>query len=156
MQRDTIKRDLVQLDLKVADRDDFFDRAIDELLRLGYVKESFRDAIKVREGKFPTALPTAPEAVAIPHADPEHINEPFILAARLASPVSWHEMGRNDATHPVRFVFMLGFTRSDGHVKLLQVLLQNIQDADFMAALDAATTAEQYYTTVHAMRGLSD
>lgn len=156
MQRDLIKRELIQLDLDAADRNDFFDQAIDELLRLDYAKESFREAIKAREVKFPTCLPTQPEAVAIPHSDPEHINEPFIMAARLKAPVTWHEMGRNEATHPVRFVFMLGFTRSDGHVKLLQVLLQNLQDADFMAALDAATTADEYYATVSAMRGLAD
>ncbi len=156
MQRDMIRRDLVQLDLDVADRDEFFDRAVDELLRLGCVKESFREAIKTRESTFPTALPTQPEAVAIPHADPEHLNEPFIMAVRLKTPVGWQEMGRNDSTLLVRFVFLLGFTRTDGHVKLLQVLLKNLQKPEFMASLDSATTADEYFTIVHAMRGLSD
>ncbi|MFT3877315.1 MAG: PTS sugar transporter subunit IIA [Propioniciclava sp.] len=151
-----IKRELIQFDLETADQHDFFDHAVDELLRLGYVKESFREAIKAREARFPTALPLQPEAVAIPHSDPEHLNEPFILAARLAAPVTWNEMGRNEAEHPVRLIFMLGFTRSDGHVKLLQVLLQNLQDAEFMKALSDATTAQEYFDIVHAMRGFEE
>lgn len=151
-----IQRELIQFDMVAADRDDFFDRVIDELLRLGYVKESYRDAIKVREAKFPTALPTVPEAIAIPHADPEHILKPFILAARLKDPVQWNEMGRNEVEHPVRFVFMLGFTKTDGHVKLLQALLKNFQDADYMTALADADSADAYYDLVHTMRGLSD
>ena len=156
MQRDMIKRELIQFDLDAADQDDFFDQSIDELVRLGYVKESFREAIKTREGTYPTALPTQPEAVAIPHADPQHLHEPFILAARLKNPVAWHEMGRTEVELPVRLVFMLGFTKSDGHVKLLQVLLQNLQDAEFMKALSDALSADEYFEIVHAMRGFED
>lgn len=156
MQRDMIKRELIQFDLEATDQNDFFDRTVDQLVRLGYVKESFRAAIKTREATYPTALPTQPEAVAIPHSDPQHLHEPFILAARLANPVAWHEMGRNEVQHPVRLVFMLGFTKSDGHVLLLQALLNNLQDAPFMKALSEAASADEYFEVVHAMRGFED
>ena len=96
MQRDLLKRDLVQLDWEVADQDEFFNRMSDRLLGLGYVEESFPAAVKARERAYPTALPTQPEAIAIPHSDAEHIIEPFIASTRLAPPVTWHEMANND------------------------------------------------------------
>ena len=41
----------------------------EKLEKLGYVKDTFAEAIKIREAKFPTALPVEPYPVAIPHAD---------------------------------------------------------------------------------------
>lgn len=156
MQRDLIQRELVQFDLDVADREAFFDQAVARLVRLGYGKPSLLEALKVREAKYPTALPTQPEAIAIPHADPEHVIKPFIAAARLINPIAWHEMGNSEAERPVRFVFTLGFTRTEGHVQLLQVLLNNTQDSAFMESLAGATSADEYYTIVHGMHGLED
>ena len=73
MHKDLIRRDLVQLDWMVADQDEFFDQMVGKLERLGYVKDTFRAAIAAREQKFPTALPTQPEAIAIPHLSLIHI-----------------------------------------------------------------------------------
>lgn len=154
MQRELIKRDLVQLDWAVANQDDLFDRMAHILVERGYVKPSFDEALKTRERKYPTALPTQPEAIAIPHCDAEHILVPFIAPIRLATPVQWAEMGNNDVQHPVRFVFMLGFTKADGHVQVLQVLLENFQDPAFMASLEAASTADEYFAAVSSMTGL--
>jgi len=154
MQRDLLKRDLVQLDWEVADQDEFFNRMSDRLLGLGYVEESFPAAVKARERAYPTALPTQPEAIAIPHSDAEHIIEPFIASTRLASPVTWHEMANNDETHAVRFIFMLGFTKEDGHVEVLQILLENFQDPGFMQRLDRARTEDEYVAALATMSGL--
>ena len=154
MQRDLLKRDLVQLDWEVADQDEFFNRMSDRLLGLGYVEESFPAAVKARERAYPTALPTQPEAIAIPHSDAEHIIEPFFASTRLASPVTWHEMANNDETHAVRFIFMLGFTKEDGHVEVLQILLENFQDPGFMQRLDRARTEDEYVAALATMSGL--
>ena len=58
--RDTIYKELIQLDWEVKDQDEFFDKMTDKLLELGYVKDTFRDAIKTREANYPTALPVEP------------------------------------------------------------------------------------------------
>ncbi len=61
------------------------------------------------------------------------------------------------ATHLVRFVFLLGFTRSDGHVKVLQVLLKNLQKRRLHGLpRTAPLTADEYFTVIHAMRGPAD
>ena len=41
--RDTIYKELIQLDWEVKDQDEFFDKMTDKLLELGYVKDTFRD-----------------------------------------------------------------------------------------------------------------
>ena len=50
--RDTIYKELIQLDWEVKDQDEFFDKMTDKLLELGYVKDTFRDAIKNERSKL--------------------------------------------------------------------------------------------------------
>lgn len=154
MRLDLIKRDLIALDWRVEDQSDFFDRMVGVLTAGSYVRNTFRDALGARESKYPTALPTSPEAVAIPHSDAEHVITPFIAPVRLRTPVTWHEMGNDSVTHQVRFIFMLGFTDEGGHVEVLQILLQNLQDPSFMERLDQARTEGEYYDVLSAMSGL--
>lgn len=156
MNRDLIKEELIQLDWQVTDREDFFQQMVTKLEKLGYVRPSFRQAILKREEKYPTALPTAPEAIAIPHSDIEHVITPFIAVTRLATAVEWHEMGNNDATHPVRYIFMLGFTHDDGHVKVLQLLLKNFMAPHYMERLNTATTETDFFAAVRSLDGFAD
>lgn len=148
MLHDFLKRDLVQLDWEVTDRTEFFERMGRKLLRLGYVRDSFPAALEERERTYPTALPTQPEAIAIPHSDTEHVVTPFIASTRLAHPVTWHDMADRDQTHEVRFVFVLGFTQDDGHVKVLQILLEAFQDPRLVPALESARTEDDYFAVL--------
>lgn len=154
MDKNMIRRDLIQLDWTVADQDEFFTRMIRELEELGYVKGTFDAAIRQREATFPTALPTQPEAIAIPHSDVEHIERPFIACTRLAQPIGWHEMGNDENQLQVRFIFMLGFTGTDGHVQVLQMMLDNFMDAEFIHGLESMTTEDEFYDLIRSMRGM--
>jgi len=156
MERNLLRRELIQLDWEVSNQDEFFDRMSDKLLGLNYVEASFPAAVKAREQAYPTALPTQPEAIAIPHSDAEHIIEPFIASTRLASPISWCEMANNDVIHEVRFIFMLGFTKEEGHVKALQILLEKFQDPEFMKNLNQAQTEDDYFNALSALSGIGD
>lgn len=127
-----------------------------KLVELGYVKESLSEAIRAREEKYPTALPTQPEAIAIPHSDVEHIIKPFIAPTRLMTPVDWREMGNDENVHPVRYIFMLGFLDKDGHVDVLQVLLKNFMDPVFMASLDAASSEDEFYEAVMSIKSFEE
>src|SRR5699024_3371993 len=88
-----LTRGLVRFDWDVEDQRAVFAGMAAVLQAEGFVKKSFEAAIVAREAKYPTALPTVPEAIAIPHADAEHILTPFIAPLRLAHPVPWSEMG---------------------------------------------------------------
>ena len=154
MKKDMIFKELIQLDWEVRDQADFFDKMVDKLYDLGYVKDTYKDAIKTREENYPTALPVEPFPVAIPHADSVHIIKPFIACSRLKEPVEWCEMANNDVVHQVKFIFMLGFVKSNEHIDLLQVLVENFQDPALMDRLIQAKTADEYYDVVCSMEGM--
>ena len=73
--RDTIYKELIQLDWEVKDQDEFFDKMTDKLLELGYVKDTFRDAIKTREANYPTALPVEPYTGSYPSFRPREYHQ---------------------------------------------------------------------------------
>ena len=156
MESDMIHKELIQLNMDVVDAKDFFLEVCNKLVDLGYVKESFYDALTKREKEFPTGLPTQPYAVAIPHADPQHIIKPFIAATRLKSAIKWCEMATSDVWHDVKFIFMLGFKREHGHVELLQILVENFQDEELMKRLLEATTEEEYMKAILGMKGFNE
>lgn len=155
MQNDLLKPDLVQFDWEVADQAELFEAMTQKLTAAGYVRDSFGEAIATRESRYPTALPTQPEAVAIPHGDAEHIIVPFIAPMRLKTPVQWHEMGNDENVHPVRFVFMLGLNKAEGQLAALQGLVQSFQDPQFYTSLDEAGSPEEFYEVVKSIDGFT-
>lgn len=149
-----LKPDLVQFDLDVESQAELFRTMAEKLVDAGYVRQSFADAIAARERKYPTALPTKPEAIAIPHTDAKHIEVPFIAPIRLRTPVAWVEMGNDEMTHPVRLVFMLGLNKADGQVKVLQALTTKFQEPDFYARAESAGSPEEFFDIVGSIEGL--
>ncbi|MGL5437457.1 MAG: PTS sugar transporter subunit IIA [Lachnospiraceae bacterium] len=156
MKKDMLFRELVQLDREAADQTEVFTEIADVLFKHGFVKDTYLEALKTREEKYPTALPIEPYPVAIPHTDTIHINRPFIAPVRLKQPVEWREMANNDAVHQIRFIFMLGFLKSDEHVELLQVLVENFQNKELMEQLEQAETADEYFELVCGMKGMEE
>lgn len=154
MNKSMIRDELCEFDLDVKNTQEFFKYMSSKALKLGYVTENFLPAIIEREKNYPTALPVEPYPVAIPHSDPVNIVKPFIAPVRLKSPIDWCEMANNDTVLKVRIVFLLGFKKEDGHVELLQVLLENFQDQTIMESLLNAETKEKYLETVKNIKGL--
>ena len=140
--------ELCELDLDVRSTDEFFEVMSKKAKDLGYVTEQFLSAIKKREQDYPTALPVKPYPVAIPHSDPINIVKQFIAPVRLKNAISWCEMANNDSILSVQIVFLLGFKREEGHVEILQLLLQNFQNEDTMESLLKAATKEEFLEIV--------
>ena len=67
----------------------------------GYVKDTFADAIVKRESVYPTGLPVGQINVAIPHTDPEHVNNAAICLGILDKPVTFNVMGMEGETTEV-------------------------------------------------------
>lgn len=133
--------ELVFLDKPLNNSDEFFDFIFPILKKKGYVQDSFLDAIKQRESTYPTALPTEPYAVALPHTDIEHIIKPFIAVTRVKGTVPWYEMANNDHILPAHFIFLLGFIDKNGHINLLQVLMDSLSDKSFIEQLNQTQTS---------------
>lgn len=151
-----LKADLVEVDLDVASQEDLFAHLARKVTGVGYVRDSFEQALADLEAIYPTALPTQPEAIAIPHTDAEHIITPFIAPVRLRTAVRWAEMGNDQNHHDVRFVFLLGLDKAGGQVKALQALTTAFQDPTFFTRLADATGPEDYLAVVQSVDGLEN
>lgn len=113
----------------------------------GAVRDSFLDAVLAREEASPTGVPLPEGAIALPHADPEHVLAPAVAVATPAEPVLFQQMGSPEVTLRVGLVVVLalpGREQSQGTlVRLLRALqrpgtLSGLRAADDDAVLAAA------------------
>ena len=114
-----LHEDLVLLDAAAPDRETLLRELAQVLLKKGYVKDSYPEAILAREAAYPTGLNTKGVALAMPHAAAEHAEKAAILVARLKEPVVFKEMGGSGKDVPARLVFMLAVDDPEGHVIML-------------------------------------
>lgn len=129
----------------VAENSEQVIRALAEKLRAhGVVEAGFADDVLAREETFPTGLPTEPNAVAIPHADPHHVVQSGIAVAVLDRPVPFGRMGgAAGATVEAKVVFLLAIKESEKQVVMIQQLMQLLQNAAVLQAVINATDGAQ-------------
>ncbi len=140
--------ELIFLDRDYADTTDFFSSIFRELRRHDYVRDSFLSAIIQREQDYPTALPTEPFAIAVPHTNPEHIIRPFISITRLNHSILWREMGNDENDLQASIIVLLGFVDQHSHLQLLQKLMECFTDKSFLTRLREIATAKEVICTL--------
>ncbi len=118
-----------------------------ELLAAGHVRPSFEAAAVARERRSPTGLPFEGGAVALPHAEPEHVISHALAVATLAAPVKFREMGAPASQLDVALVVMPALTAKEQAAAGLSRVIELLQDASLRAALAAAPDA----TAMHAL-----
>lgn len=137
-----LKAELIIPGLQADSSDDIFEALGGELVKQGYCKESYVQALKNREAEFPTGINTGEKGVAIPHTDVSHVNKKGIAIATIKNPVSFMEMGTDDEYVNVQVVFMLAVDEK-GHLELLQAILGILQDQELLNQLIEAKNAEE-------------
>lgn len=137
-----LKAELIIPGLQADSSDDIFEALGGELVKQGYCKESYVQALKNREAEFPTGINTGEKGVAIPHTDVSHVNKKGIAIATIKNPVSFMEMGTDDEYVNVQVVFMLAVDEK-GHLELLQAILGILQDQEVLNRLIEAKNAEE-------------
>lgn len=130
-----LNQQLVFLNKSYASSDALFDDIGGQIAARGFGTGQFAEKLKEREGNFPTGLNLGNYGVAIPHTDPEYITEQFISVVTLNEPVSFKSMDNIDMEVPVRLVFILGLTKADNQLLVLQTLMQVIQDEQLVKEL---------------------
>ncbi len=120
--------ELIFTNVQANSREELFSFLAKEFGKRGIVKGSFYEALLEREKNYPTGLFMEHIAIAIPHADKEHVNMPAVAVAKLASPVSFHSMEDAEDTIQAQVVVCLAFTQEDANVKLLPQILQFFMD----------------------------
>lgn len=137
-----LKAELIIPGLQADSSDDIFEALGGKLVKQGYCKESYVQALKNREAEFPTGINTGEKGVAIPHTDVSHVNKKGIAIATIKKPVSFMEMGTDDEYVNVQVVFMLAVDEK-GHLELLQAILGILQDQEVLNQLIEAKDAEE-------------
>ncbi|HTP00333.1 MAG TPA: PTS sugar transporter subunit IIA [Anaerolineales bacterium] len=133
---DLLKPEHVRADLPAADAASVIRLLNDALVRTGNTTAEFAEDACARELTFPTGLPTAPIPVAIPHADPPHVNASAVSIGTLRSPVIFGQMGTDGSVQlEVRAVFLLAIKEQEKQVEMIQQLMKVIQNAALLEAV---------------------
>ena len=113
---------------------DFLTFISDELLKKGYVKKSFKDAIIKREEEYPTGIGTEIYNLAIPHTDTEHVNKPGIAFVKFNNKCKFKEMCTSNNIN-VDMAFVLLVTKKEDQVSLLSKLMGLFSNNEFLEHL---------------------
>lgn len=119
----------------------------------GHVRATFEQAALSREKRSPTGLPFPGIAVALPHAEPEHVASPAIAAATLVTPVTFRQMGSPAIKLPVSVVVMPAFSAKEQAGAGLSDLIERLQDETLRTRLVAATTADDLAAVLAGAQG---
>lgn len=142
--KEMLHKETIFLDVDADNSDQLFEQVGARLKKIGYVKDSYVDALKKREKEFPTGLVTKFLPIALPHVDPENINKPFIAAVKNSKPIHMLQMGSNEDMQ-AQYFFFLGITDSSHQVVLLQKFMQLLQDKKFADDLTNQTNPDGMY-----------
>lgn len=138
--------DLVQVDLGVQTKEEVLHLLCQEMERQGFVKSGFYDSVMQRENLVSTYIG---DGVAIPHGNPDLVNESRVAFALLKEPIPW------DSEEKADFVVLLGIKlasrddieRSQIFYKELIALLD--QPEAFQALKDAGSAFDLYKYLIH-------
>lgn len=129
-----IEEKYIFVDLDVNTQDELFETLGGKLIESDVVKSTYVDALKDREGEFPTGLPL-PIGVAIPHTDGSYVNEDHLVVATLSKPVDFVEMGTDDEKVDVSLVIMIVMQDGKNHLEMLQNIIATVQNEELVKEL---------------------
>lgn len=135
---------LVDLSVDGATEADVFQVVTAKLLEEGMVNDNYLDGIINREEQFPTGLVTQHLNIALPHADPEFVEEAFVFICRLNTPVTCKQMGDNREMD-VQNLFFLGIKDGKNQVGLLQVFMNLFMDEEFVQQFLSIDCPDEMY-----------
>ena len=119
-------------------------RALSERMKIkNYVKEDFEEAVLLRENKYPTGLQIGKYNIAIPHTEPEYVNQPCVGIATLHQKVPFHRMDASEEEVDVNVVLLLALKEAHSHMEMLSRIILMCNDESFVSSLLNTQTAEE-------------
>lgn len=141
---DLLKREHIQVGVEATTAQEAIQKVSDPLVISGHVSAEFAEDVWQREQTFPTGLPTQPLAVAIPHADPDHVFRSAVAIGLLKAPVPFAQMGSNGSTLlDTRIIFLLAIKEREKQVEMIRQLMTLIQTPALLEGLAEAKDAEE-------------
>lgn len=136
---DLLRVERILVGLQAEDAQDVLHKLTEPMVESGHVTSEFAEDVWKREQTFPTGLPTQPLAVAIPHADPDHVHRSAVSVGVLKSPVQFGQMGTDGSVLlDVRIVFLLAIKEREKQVEMIQQLVTLIQTGSLLEGLGGA------------------
>jgi PTS system galactitol-specific IIA component len=141
---DLLKLEHILIGVEAIDARDAIQILTAPLVETGHVSPEFAADVWKREQSFPTGLPTQPIAVAIPHADPDHVNGSAVCVGILKAPVRFAQMGTDGSTFlDVPLIFLLAIKEKEKQVDMIQQLITLIQSPSLLEGLPRAQDAAE-------------
>lgn len=139
----SLTADAILLGVEAKTNEEVIRLLASRLHQLGYVKDSYADAVVKREQSMPTGLPLErTDNVAVPHTDPEHVLKAAIAMATLKTPVDFANMEDPEETVGVGTVFLLAINDKDKQIETLQSIMGAIQSPEILDGLKRAQTTD--------------
>lgn len=125
----------IVLDIEANNCEEALDALSKRLFETGYVKESYIEAVKIREREYSTGLPAEGIDIAIPHTNIEHVNTACVAVGILKKPVKFKMMGTDDTYVNTEIMFMLALKEHHAQLGMLQNLMALIQNSELLKAV---------------------
>lgn len=149
---DLVKPEFVLHDLEYSTQNDVLRSMAGLLVKRGFCRASFIDAILERERLHPSGLPMPGPKIAIPHTDAEHVHRSVILFARLTQPVEFRSMGDPEERLQIQLVSMFALKEKRLIGDLLETLITVYQNEEILTSLlDAPDSLSMYRILHHAV-----
>ena len=139
----TISPDLVMMNIEAGTDFEVLDIMANHLKDLGYVKDTYIQAVKDREKNFCTGLQFPEMGIALPHTDSVHVNKQAICIGILKNPITFHAMGSPEETVPVQLIFMLAIQKPDAQLSFLGNMMTIFQEEGALLSIRQAKTAQE-------------
>ncbi|MGL4606766.1 MAG: PTS sugar transporter subunit IIA [Eubacteriaceae bacterium] len=133
-----LKEELIYIGLEAENNLEALKTMGNDFVKYGYGRESFPEAVVAREKTFATGIPTETIGVAIPHADPIHVNGKALGLAVLKKPIDFVVLGDDSEKVPVEIIFMIATNEADGHLVTLQKLTTIFENAEILQRIKNA------------------
>lgn len=137
-----VEENLVFYKKKFEKQNDLFDFIADELEEKKYVTEEFRDAIKLREEKFPTGLQLSNMNLAIVHTESIYSTTDKLIILNLEESIEFKNI---ETLKPLQVDFIIGLILHDSekHLEVLRKISQLLQDEDIIHSVKEASSREE-------------
>ncbi|WP_412990203.1 PTS sugar transporter subunit IIA [Pediococcus siamensis] len=112
------------------------------LLSKKLVTTDYPRAVKDREIKFPTGLPTEPVGVAIPHTDPKYVVDNAVSVAVLKYPIEMTVMGTTTNKVSVSIIFLLSLAQSNKQLNILKRIMSVVQNQSLLKSFSTESDEE--------------
>lgn len=142
---DCFKKELVQIDLDVEDKNQVFRKVAESFAKAGFISddEPLYEKLLLREELMTTGIGNS---FAIPHAFIKEFDKTIIYFARLSKPIDFKALDNK----AVQYVFALvGPEKKDSvHLKILAKLSRIIQREEFKDALKSLRESGDFISLI--------